>query len=227
MDRVNASVREFFNALAQVRRSGEGIAPMPEVLHGRLRSFLERAMRQATDAGFSPQDARDIGYVLAALADEVVLSKGGELRDFWLARTLQLQFFNENTAGEGVFDRLRSLLVDPTRAEVLRVYYLALLFGFQGKYRIRGGEIELATIIDEVSNALARAGQLRETDLSPHGARPKESNGRVRRNMPLVAMALVAAGLSVVLYVGLQFSLDGETEALLEKMDRTEAVLGE
>ena len=207
MDRVNEVTREVFNALAQIRRADERSNPMPDVLHGRMRSFAEGAMRRAGELGFTQQDCQDIGYVLVALIDEVVVAKGGELRDFWLPRLLQLHFFNENIAGEGVFNRLQMLVGDPSRVDVLRVYYLCLLFGFQGKYRVRGGEIGLGDETDRVADALRRNGIIREVQLSPEGDRPKERGGGVRRSLPLVAISLGTVVFALLVYFGLMFTI--------------------
>ena len=66
------------------------------------------------------------------------MRKPGGIRDVWMSNPLQLHYFNENLAGEGFFYRLERILADPRRVEALRVYYLCLLFGFQGKYAVRG-----------------------------------------------------------------------------------------
>ena len=134
-----------------------------------------------------------------------MLSKGGALRDFWLPRLLQMRYFNENVAGEAFFERLAVIRRETTRSDVLRVYYLCLLFGFRGKYRVRGGEIELLDIIDAVRNELIRVRQIpTELALSPSGQRPYEPIADARRNMLLVWLSVAAAVTSVLLYAALQ-----------------------
>ena len=64
MDRVNEVTKEVFNALAQVRRADERSQPMPEMLYQRMRSFVDRAMRRASELGFSQQDVQDTVDVL-------------------------------------------------------------------------------------------------------------------------------------------------------------------
>lgn len=222
MDRVNEITNEVFTALAQIRRADERSYPVPEVLHRRMRSFVENAMRRATEVGFSQQDSHDIGYVLVALIDEVVVAKGGELRDFWLPQLLQLQLFNENVAGEGVFDRLQGLIGDPGRADVLRVYYLVLLFGFQGKYRVRGGEKELTEVTDRAADALRRAGYLREVELSPEGERPREGGGAVRRNLPLVAISVGVLVVALLVFVVLQVTISSQANGVVDDIEQAQ-----
>jgi type VI secretion system protein ImpK len=225
MDRVNEITNEVFTAVAQIRRADERSYPMPEVLHGRMRSFVDGAMRRAADLGFTQHDVHDIGYVLVALIDEVVVAKGGELREFWLPRLLQLQYFNENVAGEGVFDRLQALLHDPSRVEVLKVYYMVLLFGFQGKYRVRGGEMELADVTDRVAETLRRSGHMGEVELSPEGARPRERGGGVGRNLPLIAISVAALVFALIVYLGLQLTITSRAGNVVERIQQSSQTL--
>ncbi len=221
MDRVNEVTKEVFNALAQIRRADERAQPMPEMLYQRMRSFIDRGMRRAAELGYSQQDVQDIGYALVALTDELVMSKGGELRDYWLPRSLQLQLFNTNIAGEGFFNNLQNLRHDPSRMEVLKVYYLCLLFGFQGQYRVRGGEIELASIVEDVGAALTRAGMIGETALAPHAARPQENLGGVRSHMPLVWISIASVVVAVGIYFGLYFHVGSKADDLVEHIEST------
>lgn len=216
MDRVNEVTKEVFNALAQIRRADDRSQPMPEMLYQRMRSFVDRAMRRASELGFQQQDVQDIGYALVALTDELVMSKGGELRDYWLPRSLQLQLFNTNVAGEAFFNNLQNLRHDPSRMEVLKVYYLCLLFGFQGQYRVRGGEIELASIIEDIGSALTRAGMIGEAQLAPHAARPQENLGGARSHMPLVWISIAAVVVSLGIYFGLQWSVSSRADDLID-----------
>lgn len=218
MDRINEITKDVFSALVQLRHSPESAMPAPDLLYQRMRSFIDRAMRRGVELGFTQPDVQDIGYALVALTDEVVLSKEGELREFWLPRMLQLQYFNENVAGEGFFTRIRSLQMDPSRGDVLRVYYLCLLFGFQGKYRIRGGEIELASITEEVASTLFRSGAIKDLPLAPFGARPREDAVGSQRDLPLVWISAGGVVVSILVYVALRFTLSSQTDTLIQRI---------
>ena len=96
-------------------------------------------LMNARQAQYEEIDVVDMAYAVVALADEIALHKGGSIRDFWMQRPLQLHYFNENLAGEGFFHRLNAVLSDPSRNDILRVYYVCLLMGFQvGTSRVRG-----------------------------------------------------------------------------------------
>jgi len=217
MDRVTEITEAVFNALAQILAMDPDAVPMPEMVHQQLTIYLEQCARSASKVGFSQQDVDDIRYALVGLIDETMLQRGGALRDFWLPRVLQLRYFNENVAGEAFFHRLESLRKDSTRRDVLRVYYLCLLFGFQGQYRVRGGQVELADIIDRVREDLQRSNVLsNDIPLSPRGPRPVEPIADSRRNLLLVWVSIVAATASILLYIGLKLSLISEVSQLAE-----------
>jgi type VI secretion system protein ImpK len=219
MDRVTEVTESVFNALAQIQRMDPDSTPLPEVIHQQLSTYIDQGMRAASRMGFTQQDVDDMRYALVALTDETVLQKGGPLRDFWLPRLLQMRSFGENVAGEAFFHRLETIRRDPARTDALRVYYLCLLFGFHGQYRVRGGQLELADIIERVREDLVRAKLVpTELPLSPHGPRPYESIADAQRNMLLVWLSVVAAVASVLLYIWLKLSLIDDAARLVERV---------
>src|SRR5690606_22527429 len=164
MERVTEITKDCFNALVQIRDLTDEALLAPETLHTRLVHYIDDLYRKAQAAGLRERDVHDIAYAIVALADEIALRKPGGIRDVWMSRPLQLHYFNENLAGEGFFYRLDQIMADPSRHEALRVYYLCLLFGFQGKYAVRGGELELAAVQRRVQEALGQV--MRPTPLS-------------------------------------------------------------
>ncbi|HMI93239.1 MAG TPA: DotU family type IV/VI secretion system protein [Polyangiales bacterium] len=219
MDRITEITESLFNALAQLETLEQGETPMPELLHQQLSTYIEQAARTGSKLGLAQRDIDDIRYALVALADEVVVNRGGALRDFWMNRKLALRFLDDANAGEGFFERLRGMLGDSTRTEAKKAYYLSLMFGFQGKYRVRGGELELADITDRLRDELVRAKALTtETSLSPKGPRPYEAIADGRRNMLLVWLSVTAAVSSVLLYIGLRLQLMNNAERLVERL---------
>ncbi len=225
MDRVNEATKDCFDTLIQLRQMEAAAIPPPEVLNHRLRSVIEEVLRRAAVLGFSHQDAQDMAYALVALLDEVVINKPEPYRQFWMSNLLQLHYFNETVAGDSFFTRLTAIRKDPHRVEVLRVYYLCLLFGFQGRYRIRGGELELMTLINAVQKDLARASSFDFDSLAPHGERPAENLRMVRQRLSLTSAALVAFALALAFYGGLFLSLDRTTSTMLHEIELHMATL--
>lgn len=222
MDRITEITKDCLNAIAQLREAEEASLPTASELHARLRASVDELLRRAAAAGYGREEANDIAYAVVALADEVVLSKGSdELRAYWGDQPLQLHFFQENVAGEQFFARLDAIRKDPRRGELLRAYYLALLFGFQGRYRMRGGDLELMGLVDSLSRELARSRAHDVEVLSPAGERPAESLGRGARAGPLLWIAAGAVILALVVYVGLRVSLATGTAAVEGKIAAT------
>lgn len=215
MQRVTEATKDCFDAAIRIRNSDAAAVPPPEVLHHRLRGVVDEMLRRAAVLGFSHQDAQDMAYALVALLDEVALSRPEPYRAFWMSNLLQLQYFNENVAGDGFFQRLQAIRKDPHRAEVLQIYYLCMLFGFQGRYRIRGGELELMTLIDAVQKDLERARPLDFEVLSPHAERPTESLLSSKRKLSPMVISLGTILLALVVYGGLLFGLNGTVDTFI------------
>ena len=154
MDVVQAATQDCFGAIQQLRRSDPTLLPDPELLQRRMRTFIDRMQSALRDSGLPHADVDDITYAICALADEVALNAGEPLASGWMGHLLQFHYFRENTAGDGFFQRLESIRRDPRRRDVLRVYALCLWFGFQGRYRVRGGELELMTLGEQGMDAV-------------------------------------------------------------------------
>jgi type VI secretion system protein ImpK len=219
MDRVNEATKECFDAIIQLRQAEAAAIPPPDVLNHRFRGAIDEVLRRAAVLGFSHQDAQDMGYALVSLIDELVLNKPESYRQFWMGNPLQLHYFNETGAGDGFFTRLAAIRKDPHRSEVLQVYYLCMLFGFQGHYRIRGSALELRTLIDAVQKDLERAKPFNFDVLAPHGERPVENLKLAKRHLSLTSAALAAVFLAVLFYGGLFLGLDRSSTAMLTEIN--------
>ncbi len=216
MDQVNEVTSECFNALIQIRSLADEGHLAPEMFHSRLISFIDGVFAKGRQAGMQEHDVQDMAYAVVALADELALRKPGGIRDVWMSNPLQLHYFNENVAGEGFFYRLEHLIRDPSRLDVLRVYYQCLLFGFQGKFAIRGGELELAAVTRRAQDALG--GILRQESLSKRHLRPKERINRQRQGYITIWIGLFAILFALALLIVLRVSLNSQTETQTERI---------
>ena len=216
MERINEVTKDCINALIQFRSLDASSAVSPQMPYQRLCGFIDQMLQNARAAEYDEVDVVDMAYAVVALADEFALHKGGAIRDFWMQRPLQLHYFNENLAGEGFFHRLNAVMNDPNRVDILRVYYVCLLLGFQGQYAIRGGELELDTIIRRVKEALRNA--LKDQPLSVQPLRPKEDMGRAD-GFPAIWVALFFLLFSLGLLIVLRIGLNNQTENVVERME--------
>ena len=96
-----------------------------------LRKDLERLARAAQ---FSEEDIRAAIFSLAAFTDEVVRRTRGRAREEWIARPLQLEWFETNSAGGEFYDQLDEQRKNrDRRKESLEVSTCCLALGFEGK----------------------------------------------------------------------------------------------
>jgi type VI secretion system protein ImpK len=216
MDRVNEVTKDSFDALIQIRNLHDEGLLAPEMFHARMIAFIDDLYTRGQRAGMNERDVHDMVYAIVALADEVALRKPGGIREVWMSKPLQLHYFNENLAGEGFFQRLEYVLADPRRIDVLRVYYLCLLFGFQGKFAVRGGELELAAVQRRVKDILGIGS--RPEPLSKKHLRPRERVNRAQQHYITVWIGLLALLFSLALIIVLRRALDGQTTAILERI---------
>jgi type VI secretion system protein ImpK len=218
LDRVTDITKDCFNAIAQLRAADRTALPSPERIHARLRAFVDDLLRRASAAGLGREEANELAYPVVALADEVILDKDDDaLRAYWTAQPLQLHFFGENVAGEAFFDRLERARRDPRRAEALRVFYLALVFGFRGRYRVRGGDLELLGLTEALAREVTRGGDDGE-GLSPQGDRPPDRGAGMARNGLVLWIGLGLLVASAVLYLTLRFSLGAGTAEVVDRI---------
>jgi type VI secretion system protein ImpK len=217
MDTVDEVTSECFNALNQLREH-DGPVASPDLIHQRVRGFVDGVKQRAREHGVADRDAQDMMYALVALADEIALSKPEPLRSAWMIQPLQMQYFNENLAGEGFFDRLDAIRRDRRRADVLKVYYLCLVFGFQGRYAIRGGELELMRIVESVRSDV-EAGLEVPDELSPAGEAPDEPLVQRGGRNPFLWVSLGIFAIAIAVFVGLKVSLDGKAADLNDRVE--------
>jgi type VI secretion system protein ImpK len=221
MDTVNQATAECFNALTQLRELDAPISS-PDMIHNRLIGFVDAMREKARDIGISQRDADDMAYGIVALCDEIAMGKPEPMRGYWMSRPLQLHFFQENLAGDGFFNRLEEIRRDTRRLDVLRVYYQCLLLGFQGKYAMRGGEIELLRIVDSLRPEVNRHIEVPD-NLSPAGEAPDEPLVRSSQRNPFVWVALGVFAVAIAVFISLRISIDhqvGQLQDRVEQLDK-------
>jgi type VI secretion system protein ImpK len=217
VDHLNQITADCFNAVSQLREL-EGAAGVPEAIHRRMQGYMDAMRGRAREQGMPQRDGDDIAYALAALIDEIAMGKAEPLAGYWMARPLQLQYFNENLAGEGFFLRLEELRRDSRRIDVLRVYYQCLLLGFQGKFSMRGGELELMRMVDQLRTELER--QIERPDhLSPAGEPPDEPLLQSSQRNPFLWAALGVFAVAIAVFIGLRLSLNSHVSALVDRVE--------
>lgn len=210
-------VRDCATALLSLRCITEGNAVDAESLRKRIVELVDAVAERGRKAGLTQRDVVDVQYAVVATADETAARRGGSVSQVWMQRPLQLQYFNENVAGDKFFARLETLLGDPRRVAVLRVYYLCLLLGFEGRHAHAGTRMELDATIAKVREALGEWAD--PAGISVRAETPLEPRRPARRRIPALWVAGCVALFAASVCVSLMSSMDERAATLLQSLD--------
>jgi len=168
------ALQEPLTAIARLR-SQRQVTQDAAAFRTHIKNLLSRADATARSHGYSPETVRLGIYAVVAFIDESVLGSAVPTLADWAQRPLQEEVFGEHMAGEVFFDNLDSLLKQQESeelADVLEVYQLCLLLGFQGRYGgSRGGDI--AALKQSISDKIVRV-RGAGGELAPDWALPED-----------------------------------------------------
>ena len=166
-DRLALLCQGLFTVIVRIQ-SGKQVVADPDTLRRRTKAALGELEKEAEGVGYSSKEVRDAEFALVALLDEVILSSKDLGRAIWKQNPLNVEMFGQAIAGEAFFDRLSAIRARPStehQADLLEVYLMCLLLGFEGRYSglLRG---EAALIAERLR---LHIDQIRGTDyrLSP------------------------------------------------------------
>lgn len=183
-----------------------------ESFRSRLKEFLATVDRGARRLGAPGENVYLAKYAFCALVDERVLSSHPALRPTWEQCPLQLELFGEQLAGQHFFDKLEQCRQEgAARREVLEVFHLCLLMGFQGKYLMEGTE-KLGYLTARLGDEIAHLKGQRPA-FAPHWQAPDRVRHALRTEVPLWVVGSVFALAGLLAYVGLRWSLERQTRA--------------
>jgi len=186
-----------------------------------VQQLLKEMEQRGATLRYGEPQIKEVKFALAAFVDETIMSTNLPLRDEWVKFPLQLEYFGEQLAGIKFFEHLDDLLKHiETEADVVEVYYVSLLLGFKGKYKVYM-EDQLQGVIENTAAQLKRVGRLQEAELSPHWKVRDQPAPRSDPGLPLWAKIGAGAGLLIVLLIYLvlvvllKFDVRTATEQLL------------
>jgi len=156
-------------------RSGRQPIANAEMFRRRTKEALAEVTREAMKRNYAAEHTIETDFAIVALLDEVILTSHDPSRDAWAVRPLQEELFGLSTAGEVFFARVQKLLNRPDSAELadmLEVFYLCILLGFEGQY-VTGNRTELHLLSDRIRQRIDR---IRNSDprFSPAAWLPEE-----------------------------------------------------
>jgi type VI secretion system protein ImpK len=189
-----------------------------EAFRARLREFLAQVERggkrlNASSSGIeaSNEDLYLAKYAYCALMDEMVLASQGSLAESWRRSPLQLEMFGEQLAGEAFFDKLEALRAQGApKVQVLEVFHMCLLMGFQGKYLLEGSE-KLGYLTARLGDEIAtHKGQ--RAAFAPHAYAGDRIRHTLRADVPVWVLASVLALAGLLAFLGLRWALERRTQ---------------
>jgi type VI secretion system protein ImpK len=167
----------------------------------RMESLLDEIEREAIKVGYRNQDVQDAHYPIIAFLDETVRRSNDPNRNQW--NSLQAKRYGEAVAGEGVFDRIKVIRTrrdSQDLADLLEIYQLSFLLGYQGRYAV-GDRSGLDLLIEEVREQIERI-RGNQPLLSPDGSLPASPQAAVPsptsqekwKTIGVICLAVAVAG---------------------------------
>lgn len=196
--RLALALQEILTATVRLR-SGRQVAADAEGFRLHAKQVLAGAEQEARAAGYPGNDVRLALFAVVVFLDESVLNSGQAMFSDWPRRPLQDELFGGHLGGEVFFQYLQQQLeLDDSAAlaDLLEVFQLCLLLGFQGRYSVGGGGGELQALTQRVGERIARIrGPLGE--LSPMWRPPADRVAPVSRDPWVRRLALSAAVVAI------------------------------
>ncbi len=204
--------------------------PNPLALKEALADGVRKFEAQARSQGIPNEQVVAARYILCTMIDEAASSTPWGGSGVWAGQSLLVQFHNEASGGEKVF-LLMSKLAENVEGNrnLLELIYVALAFGFEGRYRLLpNGRSQLDSVRERLSQMLAQSRGGYEKELSPHWRGADATRTRLRDGLPVWVAGAVAALVLMVVFMGFRFALNGNSNpvfAALSSLDVKAATL--
>ncbi len=197
----------------------------PSDLRDQVIDLFDVLERMGYEKGLTSTEIQQARYAMAAFTDELIMGSTWQGRLQWMSRPLQLEFFGENSAGQGFYDRLDKLRQSGDKhRHILELFYICLQMGFEGVYRLKGLEQLMALQVDLRSQLEDYQGRVDRT-LSPNG-KPKEGLiMKVGRHVPAWAIGSVTGAVMMFLYFGFSWVVHNDVEESLKLIEKQSVVL--
>jgi type VI secretion system protein ImpK len=147
----------------------------PEDFRSRMKQALADVASTAARRGYATEDVQEGTFAVVAFLDEAIMTAPDSGANGWVGKTLGEELFDQRSAGELFFKRLEALRANRDSqdlAEILEVYYLCLLLGYEGKFA-GGSKGELLQIMANLRERLERIIG-RDPEFSPDRVLPDE-----------------------------------------------------
>jgi type VI secretion system protein ImpK len=210
LDRLALLYEGILTAIVRVQTGRQQVQEL-EGFRTRMKQALREIASTAARKGYSAEDVQEANFAVVAFLDETVLTADPHATE-WARKSLGEELFDQRSAGELFFKRLETLRANrdsQSLAEVLEVYYLCLLLGYEGKFA-GGSKAELQLLMTNLRERIERIFG-RNPEFSPDGALPDEPVASAPAVDPLdrqvKLFALAALVLAILCFVGFSLHL--------------------
>lgn len=188
----------------------QAVTELQQQLVNELRQFENRVLQQ----GVSQEHTRIASYALCTLLDETVLNTPWGAQSHWGHQSLLVIFHKEAWGGEKFFQILEHLVRQPAQnLYLIELFWLCLNLGLEGKYRImQNGANQLERVRNEVYQLIQRLKGDFERDLSIRWQGLKDVRNPIVRYVPIWVIAVGAAALLVLVYLGFVFAINSASD---------------
>jgi type VI secretion system protein ImpK len=196
------SLQEAFTVAVRLR-AGRQVAADAVSFRVHIKQLLAAADQRARASGYDGDTVKLAVYAFIALLDESVLTSAQPMFADWARQPLQEEVFGEHMAGENFFRTVQELLArqdSDAVADLLEVYQLCILLGFNGRYG-RGDPGGLRAVTTTMQAKIQRIRGSAPAELVPDWQLPADENVSAGRDPWARRLALVAGGILVVAIV--------------------------
>jgi type VI secretion system protein ImpK len=201
--------QEILTVISRLRSNRQTVMDVG-AFRGSMKAAIAAAEVEATRKGYSAADARLATFAVVAFLDESMETAKDLGSTDWARQALQVEFFGEHTAGDIFFECIDKLIARSDAAQdadVLEVFALCLLLGFQGRYSTKGPE-GIRPVVTKISAKIQRIRGQRT--LAPDWEPKPDTVLRPPRDPWVRALALGTVGailLAVLFFVGFNLAL--------------------
>lgn len=219
-------LQEVLTAVERLRANPQ-IVSDADAFRNQMIASLQKAEQEGKQRGYSGDDMRLAIFAVVAFLDESVLNSQNPTFSLWPRKPLQEELFGGHVAGETFFANLETLLRagdSANVADVLEVYSLCLLLGYQGRYTL-GNRGELQGLKLKIAEKIHRIRGPRE--FSPGWAPVAGSVPHVQRDRVvrwLLYTAISCAVLCGLLFVVFYFTLNSGVTSVRDLSTQAQAV---
>lgn len=181
----------------------------PESLRKLLKLYIEMFAKNCDEMGIDSKIIESVKFALVALIDETVRSIPGKCCDFWNARPLQSEYYDEQIAGEKFFEDLRELMSDPqSNYATLETFFYCLALGFQGEYL--GKTEEREKVIHQLATVLIKTRMQNRPGRKKSTAASKKTP-RVAFFVPTWLITSITIAVAMVIWFGISVSMRSQS----------------